>query len=244
MLDNSLCFFMKDTMKYRSLFIDLDDTLWDTNANMKASLEELYDCYELHKWFDSFQHFNSIYQPYNQGLWHRYHHGEIQKEYLTAERFRYPLSQVGVELCTEDALKMNEAFLVNTTLKTKLVPNAIELLDHLKPHYNLYILSNGFQEVQYKKIKNSGLDTYFDKVLLSDDIGYNKPHQKIYEYALKSTNSKKEESVMIGDNFDTDITGARNFRMDQIYFRNGDTYAMTFKPTYIVDSLLEIKEIL
>ncbi|MGL5920121.1 MAG: HAD family hydrolase, partial [Bacteroidales bacterium] len=145
---------------------------------------------------------------------------------------------------TEDALKINEDFLVNTTLKTKLVPDAIELLEHLKPKYKLYILSNGFKEVQYKKIKNSGLDSYFDKVLLSDDIGYNKPHQKIYEYALKSTNSKKDASLMIGDNFDTDITGARNFKMDQIYFRNGVQYVTTFEPTYTVDSLLEIKRIL
>lgn len=231
-------------MKYKSLFIDLDDTLWDTNANMKASLEELYHTYGLYKWFDSFEQFNDIYHPYNQGLWHKYHHGEIQKEYLIAERFRYPLSCVGVELDTASALKMNDDFLVNTTLKTKLVPHAMELLDHLAPNYKLYILSNGFQEVQYKKMKNSGLDRYFEKVLLSDDIGYNKPHQKIYEYALKTTNSRKEESIMIGDNFDTDITGARNFKMDQIYFKNGVEYPMTFQPTFMVDSLLEIKEIL
>lgn len=231
-------------MKYNSLFIDLDDTLWDTSANMKASLEEIYESYKLNKWFDSFEHFNSIYHPYNHHLWHQYHHGEIKKEYLTAERFRYPLSQVGVNLQTEDAQKMNADFLINTTLKTKLVPDAIELLEHLKPKYKLYILSNGFQEVQYKKIKNSGLNSYFEKVILSDDIGYNKPHQKIYEYALKSTNSKKDTSLMIGDNFDTDITGARNFKMDQIYFRNGADYTISFEPTYTVDSLLEIKEIL
>ncbi|MGL5317568.1 MAG: YjjG family noncanonical pyrimidine nucleotidase [Bacteroidales bacterium] len=231
-------------MKYNSLFIDLDDTLWDTSANMKESLEEIYHSYGLGKWFDSFDQFNSIYQTYNHQLWHRYHHGEIRKEYLAAERFRYPMAQVGIDIKNEDALEMNEKFLFNTTLKTKLVPHAIELLEHLKPNYKMYILSNGFQEVQYKKIANSGLASYFEKVLLSDDIGYNKPHQKIYEYALKSTNSRKESSLMIGDNFDTDITGARNFKMDQIYFRNGGEYPITFEPTYTVDNLLEIKEIL
>ncbi|MGL5636175.1 MAG: HAD-IA family hydrolase, partial [Bacteroidales bacterium] len=94
------------------------------------------------------------------------------------------------------------------------------------------------------KLSNSGLNDYFDKVILSDQIGYNKPHPKIFDFALKSTNSRKKESVMIGDNFDTDITGAKNSNIDQIFFKNIGEYDIKFDPTYTVCELQEIQHIL
>lgn len=231
-------------MKYRSLFIDLDDTLWDTDANMRQSLSELYEQHQMDKYFDSFEQFDQLYHPYNQNLWSKYHQGEIKKEYLMGERFRYPFSQVGREIDLIHAKQLNDEFMLNTTTKTKLVEGAKELLDYLAGNYKMYILSNGFEEVQYKKLSNSGLTDYFDKVLLSDQIGYNKPHPKIFDYALKSTNSKKKESIMIGDNFDTDITGAKNSNIDQIFFKNIGDYKIKFDPTYTVYSLQEIHQIL
>lgn len=231
-------------MKYKSLFIDLDDTLWDTDANMRQSLSELYEQHQMEKYFDSFEQFDRLYTPHNHNLWSQYHQGEIKKEFLMAERFVYPFSQVGYDIDRVYARQLNDEFMLNTTTKTKLVSGAIELLDYLAVNYKMYILSNGFEEVQYKKLANSGIDKYFDKVILSDQVGYNKPHPKIFDFALKSTNSRKKESIMIGDNFDTDITGAKNSNMDQIFFKNIGEYNIKFDPTYTVCKLQEIHNIL
>lgn len=232
-------------MSYSTLFIDLDDTLWDTRENMRESLFELYHNHNLSDIFNSFDHFHAIYYPNNQELWHRYHHGLLQKAELIVERFRYPFRAVGVEISDLRAKMLNDEFVGLTGTKTRLIPYAVELLEYLAPRYTMHILSNGFTEAQYHKMRNSGIIDYFDRIFLSDEIGYNKPHPEIFARALQSTNTKKREALMIGDNFDADITGAHNSKIDQIYFRNGDSSVkMKFMPTYVVDHLKEIESIL
>ncbi|MEI6488757.1 MAG: YjjG family noncanonical pyrimidine nucleotidase [Bacteroidota bacterium] len=230
-------------MKYKSIFIDLDDTLWDTQLNSRESMAEMFIKYKLNGCFDTFDEYYTIYSNKNLELWDLYHFGKITKQQLTRERFLYPLQQVGIE---DEVLaaSLGRDFLECTTTKTKLIPHAIELLEYLYPKYRLFILSNGFREVQHKKMANSGLLPYFEKVILSEDAGVNKPHPDIYHYALKSTNSRKMESLMIGDNPDTDIAGAYNLKMDQIYFINNQEVKLDFIPSFTVNSLLEIQNIL
>ncbi|HCM20492.1 MAG TPA: noncanonical pyrimidine nucleotidase, YjjG family, partial [Porphyromonadaceae bacterium] len=112
------------------------------------------------------------------------------KEELTVERFLAPLRPFGVD-DPEYAKHLSLDFLERTTRKTRLMEGAKELLDYLKPRYRMHILSNGFSEIQYKKINNSGLARYFDKIILSEEAGINKPHPDMFTYALKNTNSRR-----------------------------------------------------
>jgi putative hydrolase of the HAD superfamily len=128
--------------------------------------------------------------------------------------------------------------------KGPLMPGAMELLEYLRPKYRLFILSNGFKELQSRKMKTAGIDGYFDALILSEDIGVNKPNRELYEYALQKTGSKVEESLMIGDMFETDITGAANIGMEQLYYNPKGKKGHPFAPTYEVSHLLQIKEIL
>lgn len=131
-----------------------------------------------------------------------------------------------------------------TTRKTRLIEGTIELLDYLRPRYRMHILSNGFREVQYKKIENSGLKPYFDKIILSEDAGINKPHPDMFTYALKNTNSRRNQTVMIGDSWDADIVGAHKSRIAQIWFNPTGAPGVDFQPTHTVRSLAEIRAIL
>lgn len=230
-------------MKYKNLFIDLDDTLWDIHQNGKECLEEIFIDYRFDRFYSTFDDFYAVYMPSNNYLWGLYRIGQITKDELIVERFLVPVRPFGID-DPEFAKKLSDDFLERTTHKTALVEGTKELLEYLKPKYRMHILSNGFREVQYKKIENSGLRPYFDKIILSEDAGKNKPHPDMFSYALKNTNSRRDQTLMIGDSWDADIVGAYNSRIDQIWFNPSEKEAAGFEPTFTVKSLSEIKNIL
>ncbi len=228
---------------YRHLFFDFDDTLWDFESNSKVALNEVFDNYRLSRFFVDFKQFYDFYVPKNKELWKLYPLGLISRKQLDLERFLYPLSQVGLH-DEELAICLSKDYLAICPTKTNLMPHALKLLQYLESDYNMYILSNGLAAIQEVKIKSCGIGKYFKKIFLSDNIGYYKPDRRIFEYALKSVNARKNESIMIGDNFATDIAGAKNTGMHQIYLTSNQTETLPFLPTYMVQSLAEIKEIL
>ena len=229
--------------RYKNLFIDLDDTIYDFSAASREAFMETYELLHYDRFFDSFNHYYSIYEPYNLELWHIYGEGKITKEELNKRRYSYPLEVVGIK-DQELADTFCREALGRIPTKNRLIDGAIELLEYLRPKYNMYILSNGFKELQSHKMRTAGIDKYFDALILSEDIGVNKPNRELYEYALEKTGSKLEESIMIGDMFETDIAGAANIGMKQIYFNPKKKESHTFAPTYMVTELLQIKDIL
>lgn len=228
---------------FKNLFIDLDDTLYDFSAASREAFKETYDLLHYERFFDSFDHYMSIYSPYNLGLWGLYGEGKITKEELNRRRYSHPLETVGITDPGLAATFCREA-LSRIPTKGNLVPGATELLEYLRPKYRMFILSNGFKELQSRKMQTAGIDGYFDALILSEDIGVNKPNRELYEHALQSTGSRLEESIMIGDMFETDIAGAANIGMQQIYFNPKGKKGHPFAPTYEVRDLLQIKEIL
>lgn len=230
-------------IKYKSLFIDLDDTLWDTCQNNRECLEELYTDYHWDRYYESFEAFYAIYMPHNLELWAKYRRHEINRQTLIVERFRYVLRPMGIE-DVKTVLQVNNEFLRRTTVKTKLIPGAIELLEYLRPSYRLFILSNGFREVQFKKLKNAGLSPYIERMILSEDANIQKPHKEIFDFALKNTNSRRKESLMIGDSWEADIAGAYHAKIDQLWLNPEKLPNKGFTPTYTVKKLEEIKAIL
>jgi putative hydrolase of the HAD superfamily len=229
--------------KYKNLFIDLDDTLWDIHYNSKVCLKEIYNDYGYNEYYESFDDYYNVYMPSNHHLWGLYREGKINKDELIVERFLVPVREFGL-YDSEYAIKLSDDFLERTTLRTKLVDGTMDLLEYLRPNYKMHILSNGFREVQYKKIENSGLSPYFDKIILSDEIGVNKPHVDFFNHALKITNSHPAETLMIGDSWDADILGAYNSNIHQLWFNPDKLQPEGFTPTYSVKTLEEIKEIL
>ena len=230
-------------IKYKNLFIDLDGTLWDTYHNNKECLEEMYVTHQWGRYYTSFEAFFAIYWPHNMALWAQYRRNEINRQTLIIERFGHILRPMGI-VDTQAILAVNDDFLQRTTLKTRLIPGAIELLEYLRPSYRMYILSNGFREVQFKKLSNSGLAPYFKKMILSEDACIQKPHKGIFDFALKNTNSRRNETLMIGDSWDADIVGAYHSKIDQLWFNPEGLSVNGFEPTYTVKSLLDIKNIL
>lgn len=230
-------------MLNKNLFIDLDNTLWDIHQNGKECLEEIYRDYGYAEFYATFDDYYKVYMPSNHYLWGLYREGKIQKDELIVERFLFPVREFGIDDPVY-AKNLSDDFLERTTRKTRLIEGTMDLLEYLKPKYRMHILSNGFREVQYKKIENSGLRPYFDKIILSEDAGINKPHPDMFTFALKNTNSRRDQTLMIGDSWDADIVGAHNSRIAQIWFNPKEEKPVGFEPTYTVKSLEEIKNIL
>lgn len=230
-------------MKYKNLFFDLDDTLWAFSNNARDTFEEVYHRYEYDRYFDSFAHFYTLYQQRNGELWVEYGNGQITKEELNRQRFFFPLQAVGVE---DEVLanRFSEDFFAIIPTKSKLMPHTKELLEYLAPKYNLYILSNGFRELQAHKMRSSGIDGYFKKVILSDDLGVMKPWPQIFHFALSATQSELRETLMIGDSWDADIVGANGVGMNQAFYNVVGRTEYPFRPTYHVNDLKELMDIL
>ncbi|MCD8304253.1 MAG: YjjG family noncanonical pyrimidine nucleotidase [Prevotellaceae bacterium] len=233
--------------RYHNIFIDLDDTIYDTRGNADMALRQLYDHFQLGRYFTSFEAFHEPYWLTNIMLWADYAQGRITRDYLIMERFRRPLSEgKGLEVTPELCLSVSAFFLDACSNLSDVVEDAHEVLAYLKEKgYRLHLCTNGFHEVQYKKMKASGLDVYFDKVILSEDAGANKPSADFFEYALRETGADRETTLMIGDNFITDIEGAKGVGIDVMFFnRRPSEFSAPSPVNYEIHALREIRNIL
>lgn len=231
---------------YTDLFIDFDDTLYDTHGNSVIALRELFDALHLEQWFPDAQVFYDRYWEANIDLWTRYSRGEITRDYLIVERFRRPLSYGdGLEPTEQYCLDASDLFLDLCSSKPGLVEGARELMDYLKAQgYRLHMCSNGFHEVQYKKLRSCGLDHHFDTIVLSEDAGVNKPSPLFFDYAIQRTGAQQSTTLMIGDNFQTDILGAKRYGLDTAYFNRFPDYPADEPVTYEVTQLRQLMTIL
>lgn len=228
---------------YKNLFIDLDDTLWAFSENSEDTFCELYNEFRFERYFDSFEHFYRLYQQRNAELWIEYGKGDISKEELNKQRFYFPLQAVGVDDYTL-AETFSDKFFAIIPTKSKLMPFAKEALEYLSSNYRLFILSNGFRELQSCKMHSSGITKYFGKIILSEDILIHKPYPEIFNFALSATQSELKDSLMIGDSWEADIEGAKGVNMHQMYYNPTNRDSFPFKPTYELNSWKDITNVL
>lgn len=230
-------------MKYRHLFFDLDHTLWDFDANARATLESLYDTLKLkERGVDDFELFYRNYLGHNERLWDRYRRGYIRQDELRVKRMW--LSLLDFKIADDELAKaMSAQFLELLPTRTILFPHAKEILYYLRnKNYELHLITNGFEKVQHSKLKNSGIDIFFGEVITSEGSNSLKPNKEIFDYALAKTGATVTSSIMLGDTLDVDIQGARNAGMDQV-FVNHLGVDTDLKPTYTVNSLKELEMI-
>ncbi len=202
----------------RHIFFDLDRTLWDFETNSQNTLRELFDELDLAEQLGvASTTFIKEYKRINEIYWNDYRDGVITKEELRHARFEATMQYFG----HDDpglAARFGELYIERSPHRTALVDGAIELLDHLSPNYALHIITNGFSEVQHIKMSESGLAPYFRQVIISEEVGYKKPHRKVFRFAENATGSVPGNSLMIGDHFEADITGALNAGWKAVFF--------------------------
>jgi len=221
------------------IFFDLDHTLWDFETNSDIAFQTIF---KKHRVNASLEKFLNYYRGINQYYWKLYREERVSKADLRYGRLKDTFNKINVGV--DDDLIENLAtdyidVLPNSNL---LFEGAHEILEHLQLNYQLHIITNGFNEVQYKKMEKSDLTKYFDTIITSEDAGVKKPNPIIFQYALAQTNAAPKESIMIGDNWEADIMGAKSAGLDVIYCNfNNDSVSENIKS---VEHLSEIKRYL
>jgi putative hydrolase of the HAD superfamily len=229
--------------RYENIFFDLDRTLWDFDKSAQQTFKEIYLDYDLkNRGINSFKEFTIRYNINNDMLWGYYRRGEIKKEILSVQRWELTLQDFNIEDIPL-AEKMSEHYLSRSPLKVNLFDYSHEILQYLNGKYSLHIITNGFEEVQYKKLAASDLRKYFKTVVTSEEAGCKKPEAGIFEFAMQQAGGNIQNSIMVGDDLSVDILGAKKIEMDQI-FVNHVQQKHTEQPTYEVYSLKEIEKIL
>lgn len=222
--------------KIRHVFFDLDHTLWDFEKNSALSFHSVF---QKHRLPFSVNEFLENYVPINLKYWKLYRINEITKEELRYQRLKEAFDSVKYRAEDDLINEIAELYILKLAEQKHLFEGSLEVLDYLKPKYKLHIITNGFEEVQYKKMFNSGIADYFVTTTTSEDVMLKKPHPKVFLHALEKAKATAEESIMIGDNLEADIFGALDVGMDAIYFGNNATF--TGKR---VEQLLELKRYL
>ncbi len=229
---------------YKHLFFDLDHTLWDFNRNAESALTELYEEFSLEVRLSTpFDDFYRQYLHHNEILWARYQNGFITADELKWRRMWRTM--LDFKIADEKLAKtLSDSFMQLLPTKKEVFPHTFELLKYLQEkNYTLHLITNGFEKTQWSKLKSSGLDPYFTHVITSERSNSLKPKKEIFDYALNLAKADVTDCIMIGDNLDADITGARNAGMDCV-FVNHINAENSDLPTYTVTHLQQLENIL
>lgn len=234
--------------QYKAVLIDWDQTIGDWDFAARHAQQDIYTTYNLAEFFPSFDEWFEAYEEHNLVLWGQYGKGEITRAYLQRDRFLYPIGQrLGLGFYPQPLIdladRIGRDFLQLTNRYFSLLPDAADIVRYLADKYPLTIVSNGFSEVQYYKIEHSGLQQFFKFVLLSEEVGINKPQPGIYLRALELNGVTADEAIMIGDSYSSDIQGAKNANIDQLWIRPASA-PCDQTATYEVTDITQIKDIL
>jgi len=221
------------------VFFDLDHTLWDFDKNSEMAFDRIFK----NRFPEiKIQDFIEKYAPINQECWKLYQNDKITHVELRYNRLRFSFDALNVEISDEHINEIANDYIEFLTDNNHLFDGAIEVLEYLKPKYKLHIITNGFANVQDKKINNAALSGYFDTITNSELAGVKKPNSIIFDYALNVAKASKTNSIMIGDCLDADVNGALNAGLDAIFFNEKKIEA----PENIkqINHLLELKKYL
>lgn len=196
------------------VFFDLDHTLWDFERNSALTFQKIFIDYGIDLDLNLFL---AEYVPANLAYWKLFREGKIGKEDLRYQRLRTVFDAVRYRVEDDMIHSLANAYIEHLSSHDHLVPNTREILEYLKPKYRLHIITNGFEEVQAKKMRNSGIDSFFDQVINSEMAGVKKPHPAIFRLALERTRALPQHAIMVGDNLEADILGARTAGIHTIH---------------------------
>lgn len=198
--------------KYQTLLFDVDDTLLDFKAAERKALHLLFEEQKIPLTNEIEAHYKKI----NQGLWESFEEGKIARDEVVNTRFSILFREYGQEVDGSLFEKNYRSYLEEGN---QLIHGAFELIQGFQSEYDLYIVTNGVSKTQDKRLRNSGLHSFFKGIFVSEDTGYQKPMKEYFDYVFaRISNFSVEKGLIIGDSLSTDIKGGQLAGLDTCWF--------------------------
>ena len=223
----------------KDVFFDLDHTLWDFDKNSELTFATIFN--KSHPAIET-KEFIEKYVPINQACWKLYQYDKITHGELRYNRLKHSFDALNYTISDEEIETIAQEYIQRLPENNHLFDGTFEVLDYLNQKYKLHIITNGFAEVQFKKLNNSNIGSYFQTITNSEMAGVKKPNPIIFEYALDLAKAKKENSIMIGDSLEADVLGALDAGFDAIYFN--ESKSEVEQDIKQINHLLELKKYL
>ncbi len=221
------------------VFFDLDHTLWDFERNSALTFQFIFKEQGLRV---DMAHFLEYYVPINFKFWKLYREERVSKEELRYQRLRQSFDAIGLQVNDAGINALSESYIQHLSNFKHVLPGTYEILEYLKGSYKLHIITNGFSEIQEKKMRNANIRHYFNVVVNSEMAGVKKPNPKIFQLALEKAGVPPQNALMIGDNLEADILGAQKVGLNAIHLNSNSEQHHKFSE--IIHHLHEIKNFL
>ncbi|MEK4760872.1 YjjG family noncanonical pyrimidine nucleotidase [Viridibacillus sp. FSL E2-0187] len=225
-------------MKYEIILFDVDDTLFDFSKSEKNALHKTFVEFGLPTGLADYE---ATYKEISMMLWRDLEQGLITLPKLGVERFKRLFLTHELEI---NADKFGSVYLGYLGKEIHPIKGAVEVCDKLSG-CRLSIITNGFKDVQISRIGGSPLSNTFEHIFISEEIGFQKPEQGIFDYAFSKLQiTDKEKVLIVGDSLTSDIQGGINYGIDTCWFNpHFKENKIGLKPTYEIHELADLLNI-
>jgi YjjG family noncanonical pyrimidine nucleotidase len=231
---------MGGLVKYRYILFDADEVLFDFSRAEGTAFNAACAAFALDA-----RALHAPYEEINSRLWKRFAAQQISGEELRVQRFKELFEQQHIQL---DAAAVSARYIAELTQCGFLLPGALDVVQYCKAHCTIGLITNGLADVQRGRLAVSGLDAWFETIVISEEVGYPKPHPEIFRHACQTMKAPHTADVlMVGDSYESDIVGAHEFGIDtcwvNIHQRNDvESSVATYEINEIKELIPVIKE--
>lgn len=207
----------------KCVLFDIDDTIFDHKYSRICGLNALKDKHQAISYIP-IEELEAEHEKLLMGNYLKMLDKQISFNDAINERIFFLFKKFGVELSADDTITYTQIYSDTYELNKRAIPGVIPLMKHIRNSVKIGIVSNGVYDMQYEKIKICGVENYIDFMLISEEVGVRKPDKAIFEAALKKAGVKPDETVFIGDSWNSDIEGALNCGIKAVWLNRYNAY--------------------
>lgn len=221
------------------LFLDLDDTILDFHKAERLAIAKTFRAFGI----EPTEEVLGRYHVINKAHWEMLERGELTREQVLVKRFEALFAEYGIQC---DGTAVARAYERNLSVGHYFLPGAEEAVASLRKKYRLFLASNGTASVQKGRLTSANLYRFFEKVFVSQELGYNKPAPEFFQKAAEQIPGfDPEKAMMVGDSLSSDIKGGANAGMKTCWINPEHLSNKTdVRPDYELEALHQLEALL